>query len=437
MSTNLPLNLLAEETTIDPTDPFPSFYEIKLLEGTSLAGEKAIHTSVQAIIDRLLRYLYHDGPTTSSTRQESSYRQRIARFCYKPCRNHQAEIECLVSFIIHCKTLASPSFASTLSESFYSLKRSRVTKDGRLETLTKSDGIKAALWLAIGPYIQHRLDALYQSIRLRASPNTTRGNKIQKMQQLFVYLYPLLHMSHHGIKLAYQFVYLIGKTRYFDPHLHVLGQIVRRITLEDVKTNPSTQQHKNDKSTTATATAAHRSSQQEIVLLKLKKVAMVGIASALILGWMGKLRQEIQKRRRLWWIQNQDSSSMTATDQGWIRISSSSNKNNATNDPNYDDVNETVVIPAPPPPPPRQPTTMTHKKGKFAVGTVSPNQDFQKCPICHETRINPTASSSGYVFCFKCLVLHIRKYGPKCPVTGLPCQESQIVRLYEPSQVKR
>jgi hypothetical protein len=53
--------------------------------------------------------------------------------------------------------------------------------------------------------------------------------------------------------------------------------------------------------------------------------------------------------------------------------------------------------------------------------------------LCHNKRLHPVASSSGYVFCFRCLVMYMRMHGPRCPVTGLFCTESNLIRLYEPS----
>jgi peroxin-12 len=294
----------------------------------------------------------------------------------------------------------------------------------------------------MGPYLKRRLDVIYETIRKHTFQQedmrvAMMGDKIQKIQKLYVYLYPFLHMSHHGIQLAYQFAYLIGKTRYHSPTMHLLGQIVRRITLEDVQKNDPIKQSIGGTLTPTKNTILPNqyTDRSQEIFTKFKKVIMVGMTSALLLGWMGKLRQEIQRRRRLWWIQNYESPSFLATipEQEW------DDNNNHTSfhhnsDGHYKKQGDASMIPPPPPRPPST-TTMTKTDAPLA-GAVRPNKDYRLCPICHETRINPAASSSGFVFCFKCLVVHIRTYGPKCPVTGLACQESQIVRLYEPSHVR-
>jgi peroxin-12 len=57
---------------------------------------------------------------------------------------------------------------------------------------------------------------------------------------------------------------------------------------------------------------------------------------------------------------------------------------------------------------------------------------LDQCPLCHaRPRVQPAASSSGFVFCYKCILSYVRRHAT-CPVTKQPCSESRIVRLYEP-----
>jgi hypothetical protein len=76
-------------------------------------------------------------------------------------------------------------------------------------------------------------------------------------------------------------------------------------------------------------------------------------------------------------------------------------------------------------PPPQSPTVLV------SYPSLPISKDH--CPLCHNKRLHPVASSSGYVFCFRCLVMYMRMHGPRCPVTGLACTESNLIRLYEPS----
>lgn len=68
--------------------------------------------------------------------------------------------------------------------------------------------------------------------------------------------------------------------------------------------------------------------------------------------------------------------------------------------------------------------------GKVGRGCIIPSLDSNICSICNHTRQNPCASSSGYVFCYLCLLPYIREFH-RCPVTGLHCEEMDIIRLYE------
>ena len=77
-------------------------------------------------------------------------------------------------------------------------------------------------------------------------------------------------------------------------------------------------------------------------------------------------------------------------------------------------------------------TTTVSGDGRIIVG-LPISKDL--CPLCRRKRLHPVAiSSSGYVYCFHCIVTHIRTHGKYCPLTGLPCSEesSSLIRLYEP-----
>lgn len=54
-----------------------------------------------------------------------------------------------------------------------------------------------------------------------------------------------------------------------------------------------------------------------------------------------------------------------------------------------------------------------------------------KCPICRGRRKNETlVPTSGYVFCYTCIVKFIRSKGI-CPVTKYPVKEEDLVRVYD------
>ncbi|XP_014233988.1 peroxisome assembly protein 12 [Trichogramma pretiosum] len=52
------------------------------------------------------------------------------------------------------------------------------------------------------------------------------------------------------------------------------------------------------------------------------------------------------------------------------------------------------------------------------------------CPICYRSpRIHTVLATSGFIYCYSCIITELRK-NKKCPVTGYPAKEDQLVRLY-------
>ncbi|KAF4523225.1 hypothetical protein B566_EDAN011763 [Ephemera danica] len=55
------------------------------------------------------------------------------------------------------------------------------------------------------------------------------------------------------------------------------------------------------------------------------------------------------------------------------------------------------------------------------------------CPICLQTRrIDTVLPISGFVFCYRCIAVHLGKEG-KCPVTNYPAKATDLVRIYADS----
>ena len=64
-----------------------------------------------------------------------------------------------------------------------------------------------------------------------------------------------------------------------------------------------------------------------------------------------------------------------------------------------------------------------------AQGCLSPPRDHSLCALCSERRRDPCACSSGYVFCYLCILQYVREHG-RCPITAMPCKEEEIIKLY-------
>ena len=51
------------------------------------------------------------------------------------------------------------------------------------------------------------------------------------------------------------------------------------------------------------------------------------------------------------------------------------------------------------------------------------------CPLCSRSRINATVAPTGFVFCYSCILLHVRENGD-CPITHRPIEEAQLFKLF-------
>ncbi len=477
MSSELPVNLLAEESTIDPRSPFPSFFEMELVNSTALSGRKVLETS----IDTLIAHLRRMGTRTDYSVGSNLYgfgvlRHKVIDILFRLLSQYKAEVQLIVSYIVEKTCLCSNS-ASTISESMYGLKRSKISKsDGSISEMKDYDKIRAALVLSLWPYLKQRFDMFYERKRdeqrqrrldevssldptpiasmgrnrqqMYPSENRVRNeqeipklNIAEKMKRTFLYIYPFLHMTHDGMQLAYKFSYLIGQSYYYHPQWHMLGLIARRVTLQDKEDGKKTDRNRkgNDQSNSSDTSNglmdAFDGAVSDKSLLVLKKAVAGGVISLLMVGWLGKLRREIRRHRRQQMNSslNSDEERVQSRNSGRERSHDHvSNDNNVTRGGNMTpNIGDTIAIPPPLPPPILD--QMSISENADANAMVKPTRDRSLCPICLQKRLNPTASSSGYVFCYKCIVLYIREHGERCPITGLRCKETQLIRLFEPS----
>ncbi|PFH38213.1 hypothetical protein BESB_005540 [Besnoitia besnoiti] len=82
---------------------------------------------------------------------------------------------------------------------------------------------------------------------------------------------------------------------------------------------------------------------------------------------------------------------------------------------------EAKEIKIPPPPAPPQ---------GVGASCVPLPQDDRICPLCHRPRTNAACLSTGFVFCYRCVVNFVRAH-QRCPVSGRSVREDHIRRLYE------
>jgi peroxin-12 len=316
----------------------------------------------------------------------------------------------------------------------------------RVYELTIFDKTISAILAALLPYCKERCDRLYiqwteqsnngsPSYHIPIDVRMNRSSAYIDSMKKFVQLYPYYHMVHEATIFLYQFAYLMGYSSYWSVSLHAMGVILRRMTVADVQQQQqqkhnmlATQNHQHvlegralpsQQSTQTSPLQTHGNSfdsaksalQTTITIPRLFRGAVLcSIAYTLLSGWYSHFQRELQLRRRRWIAGNEDDSTSRRQEVGMDEV----------------DTRRITKLPIPPPPIPPN-----------LIEEIDHNVDKWSCPICKEPRINPTASTSGYVYCYKCLVSHIRNVGEYCPMTGMPCQEDRVVRLFEPTASRR
>jgi peroxin-12 len=347
---------------MDHLSPLPSFLEMIMIEEATNSTHRCFEMALDMAVERASRI----------ARSPSPWRARLAQLLEYLGRTYQAELRLLVTYLVNRHCLRSSACAS-VSESLYGGRRAKLgaaKENGQhsILPLTDIDKTRLSLMLALGPYIQERLEQLFRRFNQQSSSRPNCTTSWAKVRNLFITAYPFLHMTKEGTILAYQWTFLLGKTLFFHPLDHILGQVVRRMTLEDEP--PS----KESTQPTISIPAVN----------PLHKAIILGISSTLMMGWLHQLRSLLRVHER----QSDDR------------------------------------IPAPPSPLP----VLFDPKTRLRPPLSNPVH----CPLCQQPRINPAVATSGYVFCHRCLVLFVREHA-KCPLTGLKCPESRIVRIYEPS----
>lgn len=329
------------------------------------------------------------------------------------------------------------SLQPTANDSRADLQQSNQQAGGQsaVTDLTSADKTLSALFAALLPYCKERFDRCYAqwneqttNSSLNHTPRSTRVSRNRDViddhrSKFVVQLYPYFHMVHEGSIFAYQFAYLLGFTPYWSFSMHSLGVMLRRMTVADVQEQEKQKQMQqrqqmerqqqgrtrshiqSDDATTSTRSQPRQQTGLTAPGL-LKGAVLFSVSYTLLSGWYSHFQRELRLRRRRWIAGNDDG---TAAD---IR----------EGDLNEEGLQRRSKLPIPPPP-------LPPKVDDENDGT----DDKWSCPICKEPRINPTASTSGYVYCYKCLVSHLRNEGEYCPVTGMTCYENKVVRLFEPT----
>lgn len=239
--------MLAEEWTINPHSPMPSFLERVFMQEAQDSSYKGLETAFDTLLaycERLVLSLAVRSQASSGSGNvtESSAATRlldrgrqILRYLFRLAssvmRRHRLKILFISIYAIERASLERSS--CTLAESFYGghrVKLSPTTRDGkprRATPLETRDKVRLATILAFSFLARKRLEELYRR---------WRGNEqafLTMEQRLFLVSYPWIRMCYQSVAFLCKWNYLLGTTPFFDVPSVLLQQWVRRVSRED------------------------------------------------------------------------------------------------------------------------------------------------------------------------------------------------------------
>ncbi len=374
-------------TSIDPYTELPSFFELFMCSSITRSLRQTSRTYCQRFISSVTSY----APSLSAL------------------NGFGDEVHLALVTMIESRSLLSPSCA-TLSETLYGCKRCRVFARDRGELsylpLNSRERLLAAFLAALHPYLKDKADAYYERCMAEVpGPNeVASGEAVQRQSQnggggargrprtrssptaksTFKFLYPFLHSTHEGLFFAYQWAYLFNFTVYFSPILHLLNQAVRRLTLADLH-----QRHSTKPRVSTDGAAFNRKRDKAVRMLRV--AAYVAVASFFLVGWATNARNVYRQRLQA-----------------------------ATGDSESGGDSENASL--------QPPQSVAESLPEHVKDRLS--QTKHLCPLCQRTRVNPAVAPTGFVFCYRCIINHIRDMGT-CPITNIEINEDQIFRLFE------
>jgi len=276
------------------------------------------------------------------------------------------------------------SHGASFAEHFFGVRRQEIAPKRKLTpleavelqrrrnqapNLTMRQRFASLLVLVAVPFLRRRCEDKFREWEVL--PSSARS----RLQQFWVAVYPWMHAASASAGMSYRVAYLLEQTDNWSPLLHVLGlRLVRQFpeppALED-----------------ETKTRLQR---------------MWDLATGLGSGSLWAALYAMQFAQ--WWYQRE---SLLQPYQ------------------------PSKVPPAPPQCSPYQEKVLGGPKSRDeSLDLVLLPQDRRICPLCHRIRRNPALSSSGYAFCFTCIVPHVERCG-YCPITGQATSVTQIRRIRE------
>ncbi|XP_078429283.1 peroxin-12 [Wolffia australiana] len=251
--------------------------------------------------------------------------------------------------------------------------------------------LQASLWGGDGdaainssdPYVDEREALPSREQHSAGSPSSSMDLVKRRVSVLVAACYPLIHASSEGMSFAYQLLYLLDATGFYNVGLHILGVQVCRASGQELMESSS-------------RILKIRSRERERLrgppwFKTVQKLLLGCIYTTLDYAQTGLIAAVFFFKMMEWWYQSAEE-----------RMSA-----------------PTVFPPPPAPPPP-----------KIAQGGIPLPSDRALCPLCSQRRANPSVlAASGFVFCYPCIFKYVSQY-KRCPLTLIPASVDQIRRLF-------
>ncbi|KAF9200887.1 ubiquitin-protein ligase peroxin 12 [Haplosporangium sp. Z 27] len=345
------------------------------------------------------------------------YAQRYPRYLIRIVNRYE-EFYAVLMFFVERHYLRE--YGASFAENFYGLKRvraPRVVKHHKVNidddsVATAATAVKAApgsnkmretdirrsLLFLIGlPYIKCKLDEYYEKISggeaarlfgdefaqeeedLTGQPFTVRSKALAT--RLFKKGYPYVNALYQLSILAHYIGYLYNKTDFYSPWLRIIGIEVKRMSAADYREILQKARNKP----TRTSNSLIESVQNKVLGLLSGSLDFLKVLLPMSIFFFKFLE---------WWYQSDYYRKATTA-------------------------GDTAEVP----PPER---VKPHPEG--LAMPRAPNT----CPICLKTITNPTALTSGYVYCYPCAYKQVEDHG-RCPVTLMRCGTDDLRKLYNDS----
>ncbi|KAF9425511.1 ubiquitin-protein ligase peroxin 12 [Podila epigama] len=346
------------------------------------------------------------------------YAQRYPRYLIRIVNRYE-EFYAILMFFVERHYLRE--YGASFAENFYGLKRVRVLRAVKLskqaniddesvaaaaasaampsssmgsKKLNNRDIRKSLLFLIGLPYVKCKMDEYYEKISGGEAARLFGDEFTQEEEDLTgqPFMVQSKAMAVKALKKGYPFVnavyqlsilahyigYLYNKTPYYSPWLRLIGIEVKRMTAADYRDI----QQRAKSTPRRPANSLAESIQNNVLGLLSGSLDFLKVLLPMSIFFFKFLE---------WWYQSD-----------YYRKASTAG--------------DTAEVP----PPAR---IKPHPDGLAMprAGNI--------CPVCLQAITNPTALSSGYVYCYPCAYKQVEDHG-RCPVTLMPCKIDDLRKLY-------